>query len=947
MLQRSEGSEESSSEVSESDKLMGCLEKCGKDVDCISACYGEEKEESSSDEVVKAGSLAVKVASSEWGKIFIWNASDTDTITFSTSEEVEVTKVTLERYGYSKSTDVYRVWLEDSDGKQIAKPKIWLNNKGQVTLSIDKSYRSVDGTLDATIVVETEDSTNSHGWAYTIPAAWATLGFKVISVESSAEDVDIEKYTPHTYEVVAYDGLAITVTPKAWAMKNINYADGEMYEVAKFKVKASDESALLVNGFTLNQGATTLKVEDYIDDVEVTVNDEAVKGLKFTADKKDLTISFNTVEIDAKASANFVVSISLKDYDEAPGATLTYTLKGNTFNATEKKSWIRVSIADQALQPYTFLGGKVKYTSSKLAKVEVEAGATDVVVAEWSLEIPEAINATFSITADADVEEMSMFVAGEEFEGVRNGGAFDFDVELTKSGKVQFKVAIDDNATKWAKLSITNKSINTFTTMVYDSNNGNALGQATGTISFSEITVVKAKSSLENNLDDGIEFVKGDTANRKVVFEGTYTAKKADVYLEKATFAGDNPTTAGGHNNPTTFYVFLDDSEVVSIDNAGAEEFTRVLVKAGETISVKVEADVEANDVHTNYAVTLALDGKDVDDGNVTWAPVALATFSVVDKGSVSVTTSTWKTTVLLKKANTSIAQFTVKPEKSGDDVDFDDMVLQAGALGADDLIVKIDGTAEEWEDVAPYAAQDYALSDLVVYGNKIYKNTTAITDGGHAWNAWEWTDTWLNVSTADAAAILYDLTETLDSNGVAVEIILKTKTAWTVTLKVTDINGKNPSKTFTKRFENAIVYVADQINKEWSTQFVLWVERDDTSKEVTDVCLFYNDGAAKSKCLWDSVSNGNDDLEIVNQEADGKQVMIDAISYCIGADDCAAPTCADQKAGWNANDPATWIAGNCNVAITAAAAEYVLIDKDTYNDYFKVGDTYAKIFKS
>jgi hypothetical protein len=115
--------------------------------------------------------------------------------------------------------------------------------------------------------------------------------------------------------------------------------------------------------------------------------------------------------------------------------------------------------------------------------------------------------------------------------------------------------------------------------LTYDSNNS-TVASAAGSITFAELSVVQAKSSLENNLDKSVEFVIGDTANRKVVFDGTYTAKKADVYLDSATFGNAVDLT----NNPTTFYLILDGSEVASFDKNSAtdpsDDFTKVLVKA-------------------------------------------------------------------------------------------------------------------------------------------------------------------------------------------------------------------------------------------------------------------------------------------------------------------------------------------------------------------------------
>jgi hypothetical protein len=46
-----------------------------------------------------------------------------DTLTFKTSEDVEITKVVLERYGYSTIDDIISVKLEDEDGNTVAEAK--------------------------------------------------------------------------------------------------------------------------------------------------------------------------------------------------------------------------------------------------------------------------------------------------------------------------------------------------------------------------------------------------------------------------------------------------------------------------------------------------------------------------------------------------------------------------------------------------------------------------------------------------------------------------------------------------------------------------------------------------------------------------------------------------------------------------------------------------------
>ena len=126
-----------------------------------------------------------------------------------------------------------------------------------------------------------------------------------------------------------------------------------------------------------------------------------------------------------------------------------------------------------------------------------------------------------------------MYVAGEEFDGQWNAGTNSFDftaIELTKWGKVQFKVDIDDNATKWTKVQLWTLALSAMG-LVYDSNSDPVTtnGDVSGSISFSDLTVTEAKASLENSADDTVEFIVKET-NRKVVFDGTYTAKKADIY---------------------------------------------------------------------------------------------------------------------------------------------------------------------------------------------------------------------------------------------------------------------------------------------------------------------------------------------------------------------------------------------------------------------------------
>ena len=203
MLMRSEGNEA----VVDCDDPMTVI-ACTTNTDaCPAACR-----ESDEPVVVKAGDLAVSAKAAEGRKVIVPGVSDTDTLTFKASEKVTISKVVLERYGYSDASLVDEVWLEDQDGNVIADGKSL--SKDKATLSIKKDYRDTDGTLKATVVVRT-----------TGDKIGGTLGFKVVDVESTAKNLNLDDYTPYTYDTVQYSGAAVTVDLKGTQDKNYNYVE--------------------------------------------------------------------------------------------------------------------------------------------------------------------------------------------------------------------------------------------------------------------------------------------------------------------------------------------------------------------------------------------------------------------------------------------------------------------------------------------------------------------------------------------------------------------------------------------------------------------------------------------------------------------------------------------------------------------------------------------------
>ena len=390
MLQRSEGSDAG---VDCDDPVVALA--CSLDTDeCPAACKANNDKEET---VVKSGDLAVTAKAATDRKAIVTGAvSDLDTLTFKTSENVEITKIVLERYGYSTREDVATVSLEDDEGNVIAEGKS-LNTKDQVTLSIKKDYRKVDGTYNATIVLKTSDTAKAGG----------TIGFKVIDVESSAKNLNVDNYSPYTYDMVNYDGATATIDAKGTA-KNYNFVAGESYEVARFKVSAAS-SALTVKGFTLKNITTKgdVDVEKFLDKVTVMAGSDKVEGLKFNVNKsKELVISFDDVEVAAKKNVTFVVSISFSDDFDDYARWIQYSIdKESNFNAVEKKTGARLTVK-LPTNPTTdwvdhqFNGSKIRLTNVKTSNVEAAAGSEGVVVAEGSIALNETVSLpTLKITA--------------------------------------------------------------------------------------------------------------------------------------------------------------------------------------------------------------------------------------------------------------------------------------------------------------------------------------------------------------------------------------------------------------------------------------------------------------------------------------------------------------------------------------------------------------------
>ena len=461
MLMRSEGNDA----VVDCDDPMTII-ACTTDTDaCPAACRenASDNGDEETDTVVKSGDLEVSINSNKGADAFLYGwVSDLDTLTFKASEEwITITKVTLERYGYSSTDDVDVVWLENADGTRITDPKE-LNSKDQVTLSILKDYRTLEDGDTMTVVLQTYsgkktvdgEEVNDDDYK-----AGSSIGFKVVSVETSAANVDESdiKGNPYLYDLVSYNGSDVILTYKG---KNDTYHIGEWpYEVFRFKLKASSTSAALVKGFTVTNVTNDKKLdlEDFVEDVIVTVNDEEIKNVTYTIDDDEITVNFDEVEVGVKETAIFAMNIELSDdFDEYESAVLFTLEESSDLKVTEKKTWARVNVdgyTPAATAQYTFNGSKITLSNEKLGTVNMPAGSEDVVVAEWTIElgwqsIVIAAN-TISVVAGEAIDAMRLVVAGEEFDAKCTNGTCVFNKKITieKEGKLQLVVDIDDDAT--------------------------------------------------------------------------------------------------------------------------------------------------------------------------------------------------------------------------------------------------------------------------------------------------------------------------------------------------------------------------------------------------------------------------------------------------------------------------------------------------------------------
>ena len=170
-----------------------------------------------------------------------------------------------------------------------------------------------------------------------------------------------------------------------------------------------------------------------------------------------------------------------------------------------------------------------------------------------------------------------------------------------------------------------------------------------------------------------------------------------------------------------------------------------------------------------------------------------------------------------------------------------------------------------------------------------------------------DWTEVAIDSYTNNVFVVSSDLNETISGEGIVVETIAKNPTSANY---VTTLVNVNDSATALNRQYTRLVMPVKvsfvQENQRWSTKISASMDNWDNDVDITSIELFVWDN---SKWVISNISEGNDgDVEIAWE--DGTK-MIDKIV----------------------------------ITTNEASNNVYTINKSAYNDFFKVGSTYLKIF--
>ncbi len=726
------------------------------DEGCPAIC--KDKEEVGPDISVKSGDLAIVADASAMGKAIIGGVSDLDILTFKASERITLSKITLERYGFSSADDIEAVWLENDRGEVVTNERN-VNNKDVVELTFKKDFRDMGKESTFVIVVQLKAT-----------AIKGTIGFKVTDVASSAKNLDIKKYTPNTYQMIEYDGSDVNLSDKATA-RSYSYNAGESYEVARLQARTS-AVPIVVNGFTFTQcvGAKCMDLTKDVNvkKVEVLKDGTALKGVTFSATRDGLTVNLNKDTVEARKSALYVVKVTLEGMEKFGNIIQLGIEKAADFRAIESKTNARVSVSGAPFpgKEFTFNGDKITLTNGKLAgTVYGGQGSEGIVIAEGTIALQEPILLNgFTIEAsDTGIDALKFVVGNDEYDAVRDATKKKFtfkskDIYIEKSTDIKIVVdVVDDPAHLGKTISFSPASISRATLSDlagnigrYDEYNEKIAGtNLVGSITLSTLKVDTSKGSLTNTATRELE-VKAAESVRVTLLDGEYSATKQNVRLNE--FIVDYSTGLPRNSDDyVVFYLKIDGKEVATADIDGAlitkasDMFDEILVKNGSKVNVTLEADLYLTQVSTtSHQFKLTLQGLDDNGNDAGKADNNTRKVKVVHEGSVIVSEDSTqrKDTVIKADSNIELVKFklgaannTTTATLSSLDFDIERLDI-ANTFNENDVVVKINGTSEDFtfDGVKNYALNglNYDLKSTVTveiwYEGELYSDKYEIT---------------------------------------------------------------------------------------------------------------------------------------------------------------------------------------------------------------------------
>ena len=853
MLMRSEGW--STVDCDEATIALACLDPENEELykECPAAC----REDANKDEdgVVKSGDLAVEAKENKGAKVITdgW-ISELDTLTFAANENITLNSVTLERYGLSTSAAIASIWLEDEDWNEVTAHKSISTSKDTVTLSLKKDYKEIGKDASFIVVVETASGSASY-------LKVTNIGFKVTDVDSSAKNLDLSKYDANLYDFVDYSGNWVQVEFKGKTTDTTyNYEAWKFYDVAKMRVYAT-KAAVSINGFKLTS-LGNLDLDDNVDEVEVLADGKVLKNVKFSVKNDELNISFDSQEIAINKNVTFTVRIALTDEFEDFTNTVRFWLEETTdLYVTETKNKVRVDVKpkvnnDSFYMPakYIFNWAKITLTNTKLDKtIDAAQGSDDVKIAEGTIKIGgQAIRIKNLFLKPADHEDditsVSLVINGDEYEATAAKSWELPEITIDEDSDVKILVDVESDAdlldeisfkigAEWDLQNIINGKA--LKNAKYDSKTA-TVEDFVGTISISTLKIQEAKGSLKNDISSNKKDVTIEQSESNVeLFKGSFTAKKQTAHLNNA----EIKLAAGAlkDDDSITFHVYIDGDEVATIDVDGPQtttwtdnkDFSEVVVDAGKSVSVRVEADVYASDTtDSNIQFKLVLNGEDDNNNPITTSAVNFAKLAFVEAEGITVGTKSVmnQDDLILTDAGQTIWQFTVKPANKATKAELSTLTF--------DVTAYMDGVAGTTANADDYFT--VKVGDDVIDDFSLTKND----------------DKWILSNTDIAKPIEWETNVNVTFEQ---ELAQTTNAANPYVMTLTNANG-SVNEPFKRIARNSIVRIVKQVKDGDYTKYTLNVDfADGVAGDTIGVLrISYDTGAAEDFTKvkdWDVVS--------------------------------------------------------------------------------------------